>query len=347
MATEYPISLTHLITDAMSIPFEFLTKSKITENQGWIAGKPEPDRGADILARSESTARHLSVEVMVCSAPVITSGGLEKYQFTISKTQIADFHLNSTKSYLICWMNYSPREPIAAIFPGSVIQDMTLKQRHHRKELKFHLYLDYEKRNCRFGIKEKTNEDGIDENDASGFLDNWNDKFSWEGKKMLRTMEEKRKRKMISSVSEMRTLFRVLIGDGWTANKVYPDMAGDIIAFNVKSGDFCSIQVKAARERKERKDGGETFHYSLSKSQQQKLIDDAKNSIYIFWIWDNNVEEPDDWTPIVISSDELRGNHKSAEKGNVSILRKDGQLFWSHFGATPAEKWVNDWSYFD
>lgn len=346
MATEYPSSLKHLKTDAVSTPFEFLTISKITENHGWIAGKPEPDRGADILARSESDASHLSVQVKVCSEPKNTASGLEKYQFTVSKTQLDDFFDNPTKSCLICWMFYPNREPIAAIFPGKEITART-RSRKKGKEYKIHLHLDYEKRACRLGVKPKLNEDGIDKNDVSYFLDNWNDVFSWDGMKIAPTMEENRVRKMVSSVGEMRTIFRILSGDGWTANKPYPDMGSDILALNAKSGDFYSIQVKTARKRTERKDGSELFHYSITKFQKEKLIGDSKNCIYIFWIWDQNEEGPDDWTPIVIKSHELRENHKSADSGNVNILRKDGQLFWHLRGDTPAKEWVNNWSYFD
>jgi hypothetical protein len=348
MGTDYPSSLGHLDTDAVSIPFEFLTISKIVENDGWIAGKPEPDRGADILARNESDAGHLSVQVKVCAKSTITAKGLEKYQFSVPKTQIDDFHLHSDKSCLVCWMYYPNREPIAAIFPGREIQERTHKEKTAGREYKFHLHLDYEERICRFGVKEKIDEDGVDKNDITNFLDNWKDVFRWNSPRKIRSSQkEKRIRKQTSCIGEMRTIFRILIGDGWTANKPYPDMGSDVIAQNVESGDFCSIQVKTAKESKVMRDGSEKFHYWITKFQREKLNNNSKKSLYIFWIWDQNETEPDDWTPIIISSDELRQHHKAVITGNVNIKRKDGQLFWYHRGDTPAKKWVNNWSYFD
>tara|TARA_B100001250_G_C19717846_1_gene752381 strand:+ start:91 stop:1209 length:1119 start_codon:yes stop_codon:yes gene_type:complete len=346
MPTEYPSSLKHLKTDAVGIPFEFLTISKIAENFGWIAGKPEPDRGGDILARNEGDASLRTVQVRARSTHTATASGFEDYRFTVSPAQLNDFTQNANNSCLICWMYHGNREPVAAIFPGKVIIDMT-RGKQTEKEFKFPLYLNYEKGACRFGIKERLDKDQNDINDASDYLDNWDGYFSWNGPKITRTMRKNRVKKMVSAVGEMRTIFRILIGDDWTANKPYPDKTSDILALNVESGQFCPIQVKTARERTERMDGGEKFHYSITNLQQRKLIDDSKNSIYIFWIWDQNEEEPDDWTPIVIKEDELIENHRSVLTGNVNILRKDGQLFWHHNGEIPAKKWVNDWSYFD
>ena len=125
MPTKYPNSLGHLKTDAVSIPFEFLTISKIAENFGWIAGKPEPDRGADILARNEGDASHRSVQVRARSTHKTTASGFEDYRFTVSPAQLNDFTQNANNSCLICWMYHVNREPVAAIFPAKVIIDKT------------------------------------------------------------------------------------------------------------------------------------------------------------------------------------------------------------------------------